>query len=42
MSFTLFKIGGSRKKTLSTIVRIPYSLRTSSYYYANFNDSIAT
>ena len=35
MSFTLFKIGGSRKNTLSTIVRFPYSLRTSSYYYAS-------
>lgn len=35
MSFTLFKIGGSRKNTLSTIVRFPYSLRTRSYYYAS-------
>ena len=41
MSFTLFKIGGSRrKKTLSTIVRFPYSLRTSSYYYANYYVSL--
>lgn len=40
MSFTLFKIGGSRKKTLSTIVRFPYSLRTSSYYYANYYASL--
>ena len=42
MSFTLFKIGGSRKNTLSTIVRFPYSLRTRSYYYASLlrNNSI--
>ena len=40
MSFTLFKIGGSRKKTLSTILRFPYSLRTSSYYYANYYASL--
>ena len=40
MSFTLFKIVGSRKKTLSTILRFPYSLRTSSYYYANYYASL--
>ena len=40
MSFTLFKIGGSRKNTLSTIVRFPYSLRTRSYYYTSHYTSL--
>ena len=31
---------GSKKKTLSTIVRFPYSLRTRSYYYANYYASL--
>ena len=35
MSFTLFKIGGSRKNTLNNIATLPYFLKNTAYHYTS-------